>query len=1150
MTDAAATPSAAPSAGQEIVFIDARLAGAAELLAGLPPEVEVVVLAPDRDGLAQIAAALDGRHGLTAIHVLAHGAPGGRSLGGGRVDGDSLQLHADDARRIGNALAPDGDLLLYGCAVAAGPAGGLLLQSLAAPTGADIAASTDATGAAALGGNWALEASIGEVTTVSLGLRSGLADYAGVLAGTFVNANTELTEFPVLPAPARSVIGDFDGDGDADILYQDGPNGAPFRYFRNDSAGGKLNLNEVSLAASPFSGLTLPLPDSIPTNVYVVADFNGDGRVDVWVPTANSPGRYFQASGASYVEVSSAGFPAMQGANRRVAADFDRDGDIDIRYQTGGDGSPFGYFRNNGSGSFTDVGVAASPLAGLTLPNIAATPNYRFADFNGDGRVDLWTYQNGSTGTAPQYLYLGQANGIYSSASTAGFPTFTSTRSLVADFDGDGDPDILLQKGVENTPLFYSRNDGNLTFTEFENLAGTPFEGVTASSTISARVADFDVDGDFDLWLPAPVGFASAYLRQDSARTNAPPTGSVTIAGTATQGLTLTASDTLADADGLGTIGYQWLRDGSTITGATNTTYVLTQADVGKAISVRASYTDGGGTAESATSAATPAVANVNDAPTGSVTIGGTATQGQTLTASNTLADADGLGSIAYQWLRGGSAIVGATGTTYLLTQADVGQAIRVRASYTDGFGAAESATSAATAAVANVNDAPTGSVTIAGTATQGQTLTASNTLADADGLGSIRYQWLRDGGTIAGATNTIYLLTQADVGKGISVRASYTDGFGTAESATSAATAAVANVNDVPEAAADSYTVAEDAVLAIAAAAGVLANDSDVESGDTLEASLGAGPTHGSQSLNLDGSLSYTPNADFSGSDGFTYRARDRAGALSNLVAVTLVVNPINDAPVAQNDSATVAEDLTPAATGNVATNDSDIDSSTLTVLDFASGGTTAAAGTTLAGVYGSLLLEADGSYGYALDNSAAAVQALNAGDTATDVFTYRVSDGSLSATATLAVTLQGRDDTITGDGGNDVLTGSAGRDTLTGGGGNDTISGGAGNDVLTGGSGSDVLDGGTGDDLLLAASEDGVWSAGDVAHNPYTRASARLEGRAQSLDRFDGGEGMDTLQGSDGNDVLLLDDGVSGDSAAQAAARGAGIEVFAGGA
>ena len=76
----------------------------------------------------------------------------------------------------------------------------------------------------------------------------------------------------------------------------------------------------------------------------------------------------------------------------------------------------------------------------------------------------------------------------------------------------------------------------------------------------------------------------------------------------------------------------------------------MIQADVGSAITVTASYTDDQGTAESVPSSATSAVANVNDAPTGSVTISGTATQNQQLTASNTLADADGLGSISYQW--------------------------------------------------------------------------------------------------------------------------------------------------------------------------------------------------------------------------------------------------------------------------------------------------------------------------------------------------------------------------------------------------------------------------------------------------------------------------------------------------------------------
>ena len=91
------------------------------------------------------------------------------------------------------------------------------------------------------------------------------------------------------------------------------------------------------------------------------------------------------------------------------------------------------------------------------------------------------------------------------------------------------------------------------------------------------------------------------------------------------------------------------------------------------------------------------------------------------------------------------------------------------------------------------VNDLPTGTVTITGTATQGQTLTAANTLADVDGLGTISYQWRAAGVAIAGATASTFVLTSAQVGKTITVLASYTDGRGTAESAASSATASVA---------------------------------------------------------------------------------------------------------------------------------------------------------------------------------------------------------------------------------------------------------------------------------------------------------------------------------------------------------------------
>jgi hypothetical protein len=213
---------------------------------------------------------------------------------------------------------------------------------------------------------------------------------------------------------------------------------------------------------------------------------------------------------------------------------------------------------------------------------------------------------------------------------------------------------------------------------------------------------------------------------------------------------------------------------------------------VGKAITVTASYVDGYGTAEAVTSIATPAVANVNDAPTGAVTIGGLASQGQTLSAANTLADLDGLGPISWQWKANGTAINGATGASVVLQQAQVGKAITVTASYVDGFGKAEAVTSAATTAVANVNDAPTGAVTISGLASLGQTLTATNTLADLDGLGAISYQWLANGTAISGASGSSVVLQQTEVGKAITVTASYVDGYGKAEAVTSAATTAV----------------------------------------------------------------------------------------------------------------------------------------------------------------------------------------------------------------------------------------------------------------------------------------------------------------------------------------------------------------------
>lgn len=183
----------------------------------------------------------------------------------------------------------------------------------------------------------------------------------------------------------------------------------------------------------------------------------------------------------------------------------------------------------------------------------------------------------------------------------------------------------------------------------------------------------------------------------------------------------------------------------------------------------------------------------INDGPTGAVTVTGTAKQGETLTASHTLADTDGLGTVRYQWMADGALL--AVGASYVVTQEAVGKAITAVATYTDAEGTAETVTSAPTAPVANVNDAPTGQVLVTGTPSLGQTLVASHTLADADGLGAVSYQWQADGADIAGAAGSTLLMGREQAGKAITVVASYVDGQGSTEHVSSAVVADGSNV-------------------------------------------------------------------------------------------------------------------------------------------------------------------------------------------------------------------------------------------------------------------------------------------------------------------------------------------------------------------
>ncbi|PYQ77363.1 MAG: hypothetical protein DMG04_00635, partial [Acidobacteria bacterium] len=190
--------------------------------------------------------------------------------------------------------------------------------------------------------------------------------------------------------------------------------------------------------------------------------------------------------------------------------------------------------------------------------------------------------------------------------------------------------------------------------------------------------------------------------------------------------------------------------------------------------------------------------------------------------------------------------------------------------------------------------------------------------------------------------------------------------------------------INTPPVAVADTATTAEDTPATIA----VLANDTDAD-GDLLTvASVGA-PAHGTTAINADNTITYAPAVNYNGADSFTYTISDGHGGNAS-AAVSITITPVNDPPVAANDTYTTNEDTTltiPAVSGVLA-NDTDVDA-----------GTTLTAVLVTASSRGSVVLNPNGGFTYTP----------GANFNGADSFTYKANDGTLDsnvATVTITVT------------------------------------------------------------------------------------------------------------------------------------------------
>jgi uncharacterized delta-60 repeat protein len=202
-------------------------------------------------------------------------------------------------------------------------------------------------------------------------------------------------------------------------------------------------------------------------------------------------------------------------------------------------------------------------------------------------------------------------------------------------------------------------------------------------------------------------------------------------------------------------------------------------------------------------------------------------------------------------------------------------------------------------------------------------------------------------------------------------------------------------SANTTPSAQNDSYNVDEDTTLN---ASTVLTNDTDAE-GDTLTINTTAivDVTNGALTINADGSFDYTPNADFVGTDTFTYQIDDGTGD-TNQAIVTITVDPINDTPVANSDSYNTGEDVVLNGS-TVLVNDTDIDGDSLTI-------STTAISTT---VNGDLTLNSNGTFVYTP----------NLNFNGSDSFTYQLDDSNGgTAQAVVDITVNsGNDNPVVND-------------------------------------------------------------------------------------------------------------------------------------
>ncbi len=481
-----------------IVFVDSRVADFGQLLAGLPPDVQVTVLDAAQDGVLQIAAALTGASNLDSIHVVSHGSQGALYLGSAILDESTLGRYGAELAQIGGALTNKGDLLLYGCNVATGERGMQFIESLSQLTGADVAASTDLSAAVSAGGDWQLEATTGKIEAAAPFDATALGSYAYTLAAA-----------PEAPLTLAGTAGNdtlnggagddtLTGSGGDDRLSGGLGNDVLIGEVGNDTLDGGAGVDaaEYENARSAYTivrsagSTTVSGPEGTDTLSGIErlqfsdvllrlgppnVDFNGDGKTDILLRHDGGTVEYRLMNGvnlAGYLDESL----ATSWKIVSIDSDFNGDGKSDIVLRHDSGAVEYRLMDGANLADYRDESLAPSW-------KIVSTDS----DFNGDGKADVvLRNDNGMI----EYRLMDGAN--IASYRDESLPASWKIVSTDSDFNGDGKSDIVLRN--DNGTIEYRLMNGL-------NVASVKVEPMATDWKIVSTNGDFNHDGKSDIVL-------------------------------------------------------------------------------------------------------------------------------------------------------------------------------------------------------------------------------------------------------------------------------------------------------------------------------------------------------------------------------------------------------------------------------------------------------------------------------------------------------------------------------------------------------------------------------------------------------------------------------------------------------------------------